>query len=527
MAGKKATPASRDIKKIAAQIKRRRTVRLAQIATKTYNLHRKGDIAGMSAVMVDSFMELGGVYVKFLQGIMLRSETLKKSTNVNKLKIFEDLDSEPIDLSYFLHRQLDANKIAQITSVNPVPFAAGSFGQVYYAIHADGTPIVLKVLRPLVRETLKYDLKLISMFSKRFMKKTTKNMDLDMQSAFEDFKIATLQETDYIEEARFANELYEHYKDNETFVIPRTYLDLCTPSLIVQEFIDGISGAQLVKLQSQGAEPADYVMELLGSSLEEQLITVGYELLYGVFALDKLHGDPHPGNIRFMTDNKVALIDFGISARSPKEKAAFLDLIKEYEKLYRGQQDVANMFNQFLRFFVTDLYGALKKLNSMLPKKPTDEDFTKVIGKIAEQAFQSEAGTDATLGQFLIDANETQLMRVINKMVNKDNRFGLILKIEASEITRASQTYLSLVESLGLRESVLPTVFARVVTDVERKMPGLVDDPASETSIGEALDIISSWLERIAGRDPQLFQQLMKRIRTPEAPITVKEIRNA
>ncbi len=515
-----ATP--RDIRKIAAQIKRKRTVRLAQIASKMYNQYRKGDRAGMANTMVDSFIELGGVYVKFLQGITLRSAALKNSTNTNKLKIFEDLDSEPLDIQAFLHSQL-GRKVSEIVSVNPVPFAAGSFGQVYYAMHRDGTPVVLKVLRPLVTETLKYDLKLISMFSKRFMKKNAPNMDFDLNSAFKDFRSATLRETDYIAEAKFANKLYQHYKDHPKFVIPKTYVELSTTSLIVQEFINGISGAQLIRMHEQGVDPKDYIKQHLGSDLEDQLITVGYELIYSVFVMDHIQGDPHPGNIRFMQDNKVGMIDFGISAPSPKERAAFLAMLKEYEKIYSGQQDIANLFNQFLRFFVTDLYRALKKLNSMMPKKTNDEDFTKLVGKLAEQAFQSEMGDQATVTSMLKDANENQLMTLLNKIVNKDNRFGLILKLEASEVARASQTYLALVDSYGLRTTVLPKVFHQVIADVEKNMPDLVDDPDSETSISEALEIISAWLERIANRDPQLFKQLMARIRISDVPVGTKE----
>ena len=512
-----------DIKKLAAQIKRKRTVKLAQIGTKAYNQYRKGDVEGMSAIIIDSFIELGGVYVKFLQGVLLRSEHLKNSTSAKKLDIFEDLDSEPIDLEKFLRYQLTPEKFKQIASINPVPFAAGSFGQVYYAIHADGTPIVLKVLRPLIKETLTYDLKLIKMFSKRFAKKGWANMDMDINETLNEFCQATLRETDYVEEARFANELYEHYKGNEKFVIPNTYIDLCTPSLIVQEFINGISGAQLVKLRAQGIEPKDYVASQLGSDIDDMLVTLGYELLYGVFTLDKLQGDPHPGNIRFLPNNKVGLIDFGISARTPKEKAAFLDLLREYEKLYRGHQDVANMFNQFLRFFVSDLYHALKKLNSMMPQKVSDEDFTKVVGNLAEEAFRSEMGDDTSLASLMQGSDETKLMRALNKMVNKDNRFGLVMRLEASEMTRASQTYLSLVESLGRRAQVLEPVFTRVIRDVELNLPQFVDDPRAETGISEALEIISSWLERIAERDPRLFQKLVQRIRIRENIVKQEE----
>jgi hypothetical protein len=194
-----------------------------------------------------------------------------------------------------------------------------------------------------------------------------------------------------------------------------------------------------------------------------------------------------------------------------------LDLCREYEKLYRGEHDVASLFNQFLRFFVNDLYRALKKMNAVMPKKANDEDFTKLVGKVAEQAFEETGiGGGVPLSSLISDGNETNMMMIVNRIVNKDNRFGLVMKLESSEMLRAAQTYFTLVETLGRRKQVLPEVFKRVIHDVEKNMPGLVEETEEYTSISDALEIIGNWLERIAERDPKLFQKLIDRLRSKE-----------
>src|SRR5690606_6493385 len=152
-----------------------------------------------------------------------------------------------------------------------------------------------------------------------------------------------------------------------SFIIPRTYMDLCTPNIIIQEYLPGLSVAQLIKLAEQGIDIHEYVQQQIGSDLDQQLITAGEELIYGIFALPRVQGDPHPGNVKLLPGNKVGMIDFGISAKSPKEKAAFYALLAEYAKVLRGEMDVPALFGQFLRFFVSDLYRALKKITSMLP----------------------------------------------------------------------------------------------------------------------------------------------------------------
>ena len=41
----------------------------------------------------------------------------------------------------------------------------------------------------------------------------------------------------------------------------------------------------------------------------------------------------------------------------------------------------------------------------------------------------------------------------------------------------------------------------------------MLDRNDGDMSVSQSLDIVSSWLERVANRDPVLFSQLMKRIK--------------
>ena len=116
-----------------------------------------------------------------------------------------------------------------------------------------------------------------------------------------------------------------------------------------------------------------------------------------------------------------------------------------------------------------------------------------------------------------------RILQLINQMINKNNRFGLVMKLEASEMLRAAQTYITLVETLGRREPVLPNVFDRVVKQVEHDYPELRHKTEDSMSTNQALVIVSSWLERVAERDPTLFKQLITRIKLNKIPINVQE----
>ncbi len=489
-----------------AAIKRYRTKKIARLATRAYYFYRRGKMDKVATIICEDFIELGGVYVKFLQGVMLKSKMMKGWKTNNRLKVFENLDSEPINVKAILAYELGTGVVEEnFRMIQPEPFAAGSFGQVYFAELKTGEQVIIKVLRPMIRDLLKYDLTLLGWFSRRFLKYYT-SMDVKMDQAVDDFRQATLRETDYIAEAGFAAEMYEYYKGNQFLYIPKTYLEFCSPNVIVQEYVGGISAAQLLSLKEQGIDPRQYVWEQLGSDIDVQLEMLGFESLRAIFTLEKIQGDPHPGNVRFLHGNKIGLIDFGISAKTPSNKAAFFGLLEEWNKLYSNSQNISSLFEQFMRFFVSDLYKALKRLSAL---SSNSSNFTQHIGQVAQESFAKISG-----GQDIRPLVEDgRALTIINHMINKNNRFGLVVKVEASDILRAAQTYFSLIESFGRRSVVMPRVFTRVVNDVAANHPEFRNHQEENMSINDAIITVTSWLERVAERDPNLFAQLIRRIK--------------
>ena len=498
-------------KQIKALKKHRRKV-LTTIVKDAYLLHRKGNHPEMNNLICDEFTKLGGVYVKFLQGVLLKSAMIRDWQSADRLRIFENLESEPIDIQSVLQKKLTPAKLSQIASISPTPFAAGSFGQVYFANLQDGSPVIIKLLRPMIRETLAYDLKLIGFFMRAFIGKVYRNMDVNFLSAINDFKRATMRETDYIEEARFGNELWTAYKDHPTFIIPKTYMELSSANIIVQEYIDGISVAQLLRMKEQGIIVTEYVQQQLGSDLVIQLKTLGFEYVRGIFMLPRIQGDPHPGNVKLLSGNRIALIDFGISAKSPREKAAFYGVLSQYEKMLRGQIDIPMMLGQFLRFFVSDLYKAMKKITSMLPSGDESNNLTRQIGLVAEANFQKEMGGD-DLEAVIQNGN---ILATVNQVVNKGNRFGFVMKIDDSEMLRAAQSYITLVDSLDLKNEVLPDAFSEGLAYVATQRPEYTRETESTMTVNRAMEVVSKWLERVANRDPALFKTFVTKINAAE-----------
>lgn len=497
-------------------LKRHRTMRLARLLSRAFFLRQRGRKSEMYNLICNEMVGLGGVYVKFLQGVLLNGKVMKQWTNPDRMKIFENLDTEPLDILDILRHELPSDKLQDIVSVQPAPFAAGSFGQVYLAKHRNGRNIIIKVLRPQVRELLRHDLRLLGVFTRRFTAGEYKNINIKLDQAIKEFRDVTLRETDYAAEAAFARELFEAYRDHPHMVIPETYMNLCTPHIIVQDYLGGISAVDVLKLRDQGVDPVQYIAEQLGSDLDTQLITLGIESLRGAFNLPRIQGDPHPGNIRFLPNNQVGMIDFGIAAESPTNKAAFFGIIDQWGRLYKEKSDIGSLFEQFMRFFVNDLYKALRKISSYQQSQaPADassnepSNFPRELGRMVQEILHSTLGTK----DMQTTLEDGRMLQVFNNLVNNNNRFGLVIRLESSEILRASQTYMTLVEALGRRRTVIPQVFSQVARIVEAEHPDIRTEADESVSITQALETINSWLERVAMRDPALFDKLIRRIK--------------
>jgi len=518
-----------------AALKRQRTRRLARLVAKAYLLQQRGKQDELYTMICDEFVDLGGVYVKFLQGVLLNSVVMKKWRNPDRMKIFENLETVELNIVEILQQELSSEGLSEITLVQPKPFAAGSFGQVYYGQHRSGKAIIIKVLRPAVGELLAYDLRLLTMFTRTFAKREYRNIGMNLNTAFREFRHATLREADYVTEAHFANEMYEAYQDHPKIVIPKTYLDLCTKNVIVQEYLPGLSVVDVLKAKQDGVDPAEYVREQLGSDLDEQLTTFGTALMTGTLTLPRIQGDPHPGNIRLLPDDKIGTIDFGISAASPRNQPAFFQVLNQWHKMYSDSPeefDIVSLFVSFMRFFVNDLYNALCKLSGRAGnQKPTNEtgqalpdNLVDEVGKVVRRMLQSAIGT----GDVKAIIREGRTLDLFNNVVNRGNRLGLVMQIESSEVLRAAQTYMALVNSLGRRDKVFPAMFERSLADIETAIPNIRFQTDEPMSMSQAYETIHTWLERVATRDPDLFRELVTKIRlgqdiTPSAEAVKKE----
>ena len=185
--------------------------------------------------------------------------------------------------------------------LNTTPRAAASIAQVYDAKLKDGTPIIMKVLRPGIEVKIEADLRIMAHVARLVEVEFPETRRYQPRQVVQQFGKSMRRELDLAAEARNIQRFGEKFAADETVFIPKVYWDYIGHSMNVQERIDGIPGNQLAQARAAGMDLA--VLADRGANIVLRMI-----LIHGHF-----HADPHPGNVFYLSGNRIALVDFGMT----------------------------------------------------------------------------------------------------------------------------------------------------------------------------------------------------------------------
>lgn len=452
--------------------------------------------------------QLGGVYIKFLQIVVLNMNSHEQEDFKDMLNVYENSKPDKVNLRNHLlgqgYRHLDA-----FAEIEPAPFATGSFGQVYHAKLTTGENVIIKILRPSVMRYLKYDLRLLNFMSWAYSLVDRQKM-INFRSIYKELRKTSINETSYLREAEMADRYYQTYKDHSQLVIPKTYLELSTDTMIVQDFVDGLSVAKLLEMQSGGVNAVEYVRTELNGDLFSMLHVVGFELLSKAVLGDLLQADPHPGNIILLRDNKVAMIDFGMVAALSENRVAFYEMLLQYRDYYSNNLAIDSFTLAALKYLIPELYAAIEAADQIpglsggngFKQTSLKERFRQATASIAEEVYGAP-GTQNLLENKMI-------MKVLFFAINRGNRFGLTFDLKSIMLLKASQTYLSLVAQFDPKAHyVIGQVIDDVIQFTQANMDKLMTEEPIRLEPAVALEILSTWFDKMSRNDPWLMQQLI------------------
>lgn len=245
--------------------------------------------------------ELGPTFVKLGQLLATRVDMFPPHWIVEFEKLHSQVPAVPYDILYpDLVAAIKGEPGEVFAEFNPLPLAAASIAQVHRATLKDGTPVVVKIRRPGIEDVIRADLRILEHAAKLLESEMPEARRYDPVHIVSQFRRSLNRELDLAKEARNIDQFARHFADDPLVKIPSVYWEFTNDRVNVQEEIVGIAGVVPDKLRASGLDPG-----LLAARGADTVLRMVLE--HGYF-----HADPHPGNILFLPDNRIGIIDFGM-----------------------------------------------------------------------------------------------------------------------------------------------------------------------------------------------------------------------
>lgn len=208
----------------------------------------------------------------------------------------------------------------------PTPFAAASIGQVHRARLPSGEAVAVKVQYPDIQKVLKADLKNGALLERLV---ATVLRGHQPGQLVQEVHERLVEECDYRREAEQMQRFAQMHAADARIVVPRVYAEYCRPTLLVADLIDGATFADFVRRATRAQRDA------AGATIFTAALRPLFE--HGCF-----NGDPHPGNYLFLSDGRVALLDFGCVKTLRKDiRALWLRFIRSVCRGERAGMEAA------------------------------------------------------------------------------------------------------------------------------------------------------------------------------------------
>lgn len=198
------------------------------------------------------------------------------------------------------------------------PLAAASIAQVHVATLHTGEEVVVKVQRPTIRTQVYRDLEVMAWLAPFLIGRIPVSALANPPTLVELFTETITEELDFRLEAENMLDVAEAFAqlDQRGFVVARPHPTLVTRRVLVMERLSGYGWEDIDGMIAAGISGHDVVRTGMVGFTEGAMVQ-------GIF-----HGDLHGGNLFVLEDGRIALLDFGITARmTEKERLAFLRMM--------------------------------------------------------------------------------------------------------------------------------------------------------------------------------------------------------
>jgi ubiquinone biosynthesis protein len=249
--------------------------------------------------------ELGPIFVKFGQALSTRRDLLPVDIADELAKLQDRVPPFPGEQARAAIEASFGKPLGELFSdFDLIPLAAASIAQVHVARLLNDREVIVKVLRPGMRDVIGRDLEVLETLASLAARWWPEAHRLRPVDVVNEYRKTILDELDLLREAANASQLKRNFAGSSLLYVPEIHWDLCRAEIMVMERIRGIPIGDLAKLRELGVN-----FRVLAEN--------GVEIFFTqVFRHNFFHADMHPGNIFVLADDpqrpRYAAVDFGI-----------------------------------------------------------------------------------------------------------------------------------------------------------------------------------------------------------------------
>jgi ubiquinone biosynthesis protein len=249
---------------------------------------------------------LGPTFTKLGQIMAIREDLLPEPITKELDSLMDHLPPIPFgQLEAIIERDLEAEVDDIFADLDPEPLGSASIAQVHRGTTHEGDEVVVKVIKPGIRDVITSDLKLLEIFGV-FLQWILPRYQ--PKQIIEEFSAYTKREIDFDYEADHAEIFAANFQDVDGIVFPEVYRDLSTGDVLTMEYLGGIRPGSKASLELSEAE-RQRVIDLGASAIIRMLYKDGF-----------FHADLHAGNLKIIPgdrpeDLQIGFIDLGMVGR--------------------------------------------------------------------------------------------------------------------------------------------------------------------------------------------------------------------
>jgi len=297
---------------------------------------------------------LGPTYVKLGQILSLRQDILPEMVTEELRNLLSDLPPVEFDqIRDIIEAELGSPIDEIFAEVDPIPLGSASIAQSHWARLATGEQVIMKVVKPGIRDLLYRDATLLRTTA-RFLQLIIPRYQ--PTRVIDEFCEYTLREVEMTFEAENGETFAENFADEPDVVFPRIYRQFSGDRVLCMEFLDGM-------------RPDDERVRSLPEEERQRLIDLGAEAILRMLYQDGFfHADLHPANLLILPDVKIGFLDLG--------------MVGHFDPVLRH-----NLLELFYSMVMEDFDGAARHLASVSQTEPRSDvaGFRTAVREVARR----------------------------------------------------------------------------------------------------------------------------------------------